>query len=438
MVAPVPKVEYNTCYRIQVESGNFGSGGGTADWPIGGNGGGATGWRDWAVSVGQAPINAVENIIFPQYKGCERAINYQPPVPGRYEVSGTLEGPLFLEQSHPILYGVLGGQSLVETAGSAAQAATAFASLATLTTQPNGTEVLKFVVASSTAASSAQINIVQNSATVETIEIGTSGSSVDGTYYSRGAYDGSTNAITFTVSGTVTSGTVAVSGVDYVTGTFTLADTIPSFQIQEDGLARSATSMHFPGVIMQSVDFTFDAAAADGLVTMTPTFQSQFPSAQTAVSFANEARDYQHALGGWTASLLKDGSAYERVQSATLSINGGNTLFATASGSQQPGGKLAGGAEVTMTARVVVEDTTEWDAYVGQTVQDYHLVLTSPNNVVDSTKYSMLFELTKAYTESYTPSVGDDGMLVADIEYRTILDASDGIVKVTTVDRMPV
>lgn len=437
MVAPVPKVEFNTCYRIQQET-SFGAGGGTADWIAGGNGGGATGWRDWAVSVGQAPINAVENIIFPTYKGCQRAVNYQPPVPGRYEVSGSLESPVFLEQTHPILYGILGGQSLTETAGSAALSSTAFASVSSLDTQPDGTEMLKFVIASSTAASSAQINIIQDSVTLETIEIGTSGSSVDGAYYSRGAYDGSTNAITFSVSGTVTSGNVVISGVNFVTGVFTLADTIPSFQIQENGLARSATSMHFPGVIMQSVDFAFDATAADGLVTMTPSFQSQFPSAQTATTFANETRDYQHALGGWTASLLKDGGAYERVQSATLTINGGNTLFATASGSQQPGGKLAGGAEVTMTARVVVEDTTEWAAYVGQTVQDYHLVLTSPNNIVDSTKFSMLFELSSTYMEAYPPAIGDDGMLVADITYRTILDADDGIVKVTTVDRMPV
>ena len=437
MAAPVPKVEYNSCYRIQVES-SYGAGGGSADWPIGGNGGGATGWRDWAVSQGQAPINAVENVIFPTYKGCERAINYQPPVPGRYEVSGSLESAVFLEQTHPILYGILGGQSLVETAGSAALASTLFASVSSLDTQPDGTEVLKFVVSSSTAASSAQINIVQNSATQETIEIGTSGSSVDGTYYSRGAYDGSTNAITFTVSGSVTGGSVVISGVNYVTGTFTLADTIPSFQIQEDGLARSATSMHFPGVIFQSVDFAFDATAADGLVTMTPSFQSQFPSAQTAVSFANEARDYQHPLGGWTASFLKDGVAYERVQSATLTINGGNSLFNVASGSQQPSGKLAGGAEATLAMRVIVEDTTEWNAYVGQTVQDYHFVLTSPNNVVDSTKFSMLFEMTKAYTESYVPAVGDNGMLVADITYRTILDATDGIIKATLVDRMPV
>ena len=284
MVAPVPKVEFNSCYRIQQET-SFGAGGGSADWIAGGNGGGATGWRDWAISVGQSPIQATENIIFPAYKGCERAVNYQPPVPGRYEVGHTLESPVFLEQTHPILYGILGGQSLVETAGTAALSSTAFASVATLDTQPDGTEQLKFVIASSTAASAAQINILVGAVLQETIEIGTNAGTVDGTYYSRGAYNAT---VTFTVAGTVTAGTVVVSGVDYVTGTFTLADTIPSFQIQEDGLARSATSMHFPGVIMQSVDFSFDATAADGLITMATAFQSQFPSAATAVAFVNE------------------------------------------------------------------------------------------------------------------------------------------------------
>ena len=438
MPITTPKVEFDQNYRIQVES-SFGAGGGSADWAQGGNGGGATGWRDWPVSSGQPPIPAIEPAIFAAYKAGGRTFNNQGPVPGAYSVDHSLETPLFLESCHPFWYGVLGGQSLVETAGDAALASTAFASVATLDTQPDGTEVLKFVVASSTAASAASIEIIQNSVTVETVTIGTSASSVDGTYYSKGAYDGSTNAITFSVNGTVTSGTVVVSGVDYVTGTFTVGSTIPSFQIQEFGVARSGSNaFHYPGVVISSVDVSFDRTALDGLIVITPTFASQFPTAQTNVAYNQDPRDYYHPLGNWVCSLTKGGSAFEKVKSMNLTIDGGNLLFPVATGAQNPAGKLAGAVQVSGTIRLIDEDTTEWDDYVGQTVADMHLVFTSPQNIVDSTKWSMTMEFTQFFIETFTPVIDDASMIGVDIGFRTVNDSSDGPIKITTVDRMPV
>jgi hypothetical protein len=437
MAVTVPKEFWKQFFRLQVES-SFGAGGGTADWNIGGNGGGSTGWRDVPVIPGAVRINPTESQIFAQYAAGKRATNQQAPVPGAYNVEGTFEMPLYIELVDPFIYGVLGSVSRVETAGAAAKSAVAFASLASLDTQPDGTEQLKFVIASSTAASSAAINIIQSGATVETITIGTSASNVNGTYYSKGAYDGSSNAITFSVDGTVTSGMVTVSGVDYVTSTFTLGNTNPSFKIENAGQPRSASnSGYYTGLVIPTLQFAFDRTALDGLIMATATMMSQFVTDASAGSFGNDPKNYYHPLGAWTASITKDGAAYERLQSADFTINGNTSLFPVSSGNQNPSGATYGPAEMTGTFNIIPEDATEWGIYVGQTVQDIHLTFTSPNYIVDSTAWSVLFEFSELHLETFQEGVAET-MFNAALGFRATDDASDGIVKVTTVSRMPV
>src|SRR3990172_823568 len=102
------------------------------------------------------------------------------------EQIGSYEFPIYPVLIDRIWQAVFGAVSRVETAGVAAQASTAFASLATLTMQPATLEVLKFVIASSTAASGAAINIIQNGATAETITIRTNASALNPNYVSQG------------------------------------------------------------------------------------------------------------------------------------------------------------------------------------------------------------------------------------------------------------
>ena len=169
MAVPTPKIASGQFFRIQKES-SYGAGGGTAEWTIGGNGGGAVGWRDVPVIAGSIRNQPNVNPTFPQLATGSRAMNNQPPFIGLYENAGSFEMPVILELLHPFLLGVMGAVSPAETAGAAAKSSVAFASLATLDTQPNGTEQLKFVIASSSAASAAAINIIQSGATQETIE----------------------------------------------------------------------------------------------------------------------------------------------------------------------------------------------------------------------------------------------------------------------------
>ena len=437
MTAPVPKQLWQQSHRAQFESA-FGAGGGTADWNIGGNGGGAIGWRDLAVIPGSVNIQPIETPIFMASAAGKRAMNQQPPVPGAHEVTGSFEMPVLPELIYPIFRAVMGGVANVETAGSAALASEAFATVATLDTQPDGTEQLKFVIASSSAASGAAINIIQSATTVETITIGDNAGSVDGDYYSKGGYDGSVNAVTFSVDGTVTDGMVTVSGVDYTTNTFTMATSNPFMKLEEAGQPKSASnSAFYTGAAFKDVTLAFDRTAADGLLMATPTFASKFPAMATPGTYGNDAALYYHPLGAWTASLTKGGAAFDKVQSLSLVIDGGTVLFPVASGDQDPAGASFADQQVSGTFTILPEDGTEWDAFVGQTVGDYHLIFTSPNSIVDSTKWTITIEMTKLYLETYAESVAE-GMFGADMGIRTTDDVTDGIIKITTVTRMPV
>jgi hypothetical protein len=437
MAAPVPKAQWQQFFRAQFEATYAGTVG-TDDWNIGGNGGGVNGFRDLAVIPGTVRINPTETQIFLENAAGKRALNQQAPVPGGYAVEGSFEMPFVPELIYPIFRAVMGGVSNVETAGSAALASTAFASVATLDTQPDGTEVLKFVISSSTAAAGAAINIIQSTVTVETITIGTSGSTVDGDYYSKGAYDGSSNAITFTVDGTVTAGTVVVSGVDYVTNTFTMATTNPSMKLEEAGQPKSASNSGFyTGAAFKDFELTFDKTALDGLIMVTTNFASQFYAAATATTYDNDVATYYHPFAGWNVTITKGGAAFDKVQQLTLNVDGGTELFMVASGDQNPAGMMFGPQQVVPTFTILPEDATEWNAFVGQTVADYHIVLTSPNNIVDSTKWSTTIELTKSYIETYAEN-SVDTQFGAEMAMRTIEDSSDGIIKITHVSRMPV
>ena len=437
MAAPTPKALWNQFFKAQFES-TFGGAVGTADWNIGGNGGGAIGFRDLAVVPNSVRINPVETQIFLENAAGLRELNQQAPVPGQRETTGSFEMPFVPELIYPIFRAVMGGVAIVETAGAAALASTAFASVATLDTQPDGTELLKFVIASSTAASAAVINIIQSAATVEIITIGSNGSTVDGDYYSKGAYDGSSNAITFTIEGTVTSGTVVISGVDLVTSTLTMANTVSSMKLEEAGQPKSAANSGFyAGTAFKDFEITFDKTALDGLIMLTTNFSSKFYASATANTYANDVATFYHPFAGWNVTLTKAGAAFDKLQQMTLATDGGTELFRVASGDQDPAGMSFGPQQVTATFAVLNQDATEWDEFVGQTEVDYHIIFTSPNDIVDSTKWTTTFELTKSYIETFAEGTSDTNFS-AEMGLRTINDSSDGILKITHVSRMPV
>jgi hypothetical protein len=429
-------------WRVRSESAfDAASPAGGAEWNIGGNGGGANGWMDLPVvreSDGLQPKTAV---IYPSTASGSRAMNAALPLAGADLLElGNLEFAIYPELGDRILRAVMGGVSRAETAGVAAKSSVAFASLATLDTQPDGTEQLKFTIASSTAASAAKINIIQSAATLETIDIGTSGATVDGDYYSKGGYDGSTNAITFTIEGTVTAGMVVVAGVNFSTNTFTAGATNPTLVIEQGGRpeAGATNSEYFPGVVVPTLVLNYDRSAPDNLLMANATMHGVRPDTATAGTYQDDAATYYRPIAGWNGALTIGAVATTEMVAASITLQNNNQLYAVSSGNQQPTGQVEGELETFGELTALPGDDTLWIAYRNQTVYDVEITFTTPFFVVDTTGYQVKFEFTQLTFGDYTRNQ-QGSALGATIPFRAIYNSTDsGPCKITTICRMPV
>lgn len=436
-----PTAQWKSFWRIRSEASfDAASPEGGADWNIGGNGGGGDGWIDMP-AIDSDGLQPKRPVIFPTGMTGQRAMNGADPVQGaNLPELGSIEFPVYPELIDRILASAFGQSSKTPTAGAAAKASTAFGSLADLDTQPDGTEVLKFVISDSSDATGASIDIIQDGLTVETITIGTNGSSVDGDYYSQGAYDGSTNAITFSTSGTVTGGNVVVSGIDYVTTEFTQYDTNPTLVIEQGGRpeAGSGNSEFFPGVIVPALQFSYDRNTPDGLLMANATFHGQMPTGATAGTYANAVALYYKPIAAWNGTLTLDGAGSSQIVSAQININSNSELYNASSGNQKAQGQIEGQLEVSGTINLRPDDETLFDAYKGATVRDFKLDFVTPHYVVDTTGWRVLFDMSTIYISDYTRTrIGQ--ALGATLTFRGVYNTTEsGAAKVTTRSRMPV
>lgn len=424
-------------YRSEA-SWNAATPGGGVDWALGA--GGANGWFELPVIKDSDGLQPKSTIIYPTTQSGQRAMNAALPIAGAYPTElGNLEFGFYPELCDRILRAVFGTVNRTNSNGTAALASTAFAGLATLDAQPTGNEQLKFVIASSSASSSAAINIIENGVTVETITIGTSASAVDGAYYSKGGY-GAGGTVTLSIAGTVTDGLVVVSGIKYVTNVFTVGNSTPSLVFEQGGRneAGSGNSEYFPGCVIPTLVVSYDRSAPDNMVMLNATIQGLNPTAATAGSFANHAAKFYRPFAGWTAAATIGGSAWGEIAAMQMTIQPNTSLYATSSGTQQPTGKLEGEVEVFGTFTLIPDADTRWTDYRNSTVRNVEITFQTPFFVNGSTPYKLLLELTQTTFSDYTRNRQQTNAQGAEVGFRTIYDSSDGPIKATTVCRLPV
>lgn len=423
-------------YRSEA-SWNAATPGGGVDWAIAG---GANGWFELPVIKDSDGLQPKSTIIYPSTMSGQRAMNAALPIAGAYPSElGSLEFGFYPELCDRIMRAVFGTVSRTETPGTAALVSTAFASLATLDTQPTGDEQLKFVVASSTAASSAAINILEAGAIVETITIGTNAGSVDGTYYSKGGYKAG-GTVTLSVAGTVTSGMVTVSGIKYVSNVFTVGNSTPSLVFEQGGRieAGSGNSEYFPGCVVPTLVLSYDRSAPDNMLMCNATIQGLNPTATTAGTFANHAAKFYQPFAGWTAAATIDGAAWSEIAAMSLTIQPGTGLYAVSSGAQNPSGKLEGEVEVFGTITLLPGADTRWTDYRASTVRNVEVEFLTPFYVNGTTPYQLKLEMTQTTFSDYTRNRQQNLAQGAELAFRTIFDSTDGPVKATTRCRLPV
>ncbi len=403
---------------------------------------GATGWIDLYDQIDGVGLQHHTPLIFPSGKSGSRAMNPAAPVAGAQGPElGTLTMPVYPELIDRFLRATMGTVSRVETAGVAAKSSVAFASLATLDTQPGDEEQLKFVIASSTAASGASINIIQSGVTVETITIPDSASTVDGDYYMQyRVLDGTVNNVTFTVAGSVTSGMVVVSGIKYVSNNHKSGATAPSLVIEQAARVEegAANSEFFPGCKIPQLNFAYERGDTLNLLMATATVIGLKPTVSTSTTYDNAAALYYKPFAGWTCSAQFDDVANLEVVSANININSNDILYSVSSGAQAPTGAVEGLQEAFLTLTVLPIDTTRWDDYLAGTVRKLELEFLTPYYVNASTPYQFKLTFNSLYPEDYTRNI-QDAAQGAEISFRAVYNTTDvGACQIDTRCRLPV
>lgn len=403
---------------------------------------GANGWMDLYNQIDGVGLQHHTPSIFPQGQSGTRAMNDAAPVAGAQEPPlGTLDMVVYPELIDWMLLTSMGTVVRTETAGVAAKSSIAFASLATLDTEPGSEEQLKFVIASSTAASGASIQIIQSAVVVETITIPDSGSTVDGDYYMKGnVLDGSVNAVTFTIAGTVTSGMVVVSGIKYVSNNHKVGATAPSLVIEQAARVEegAANSEFFPGCKIPQLQFAYERGDALNLLLATATIIGLAPTVGTSTTFGNDAALLYRPFAGWNCSVQIDDVANLEVVSANININSNDILYSVSSGNQAPQGAVEGLQESFFSFTLLPLDTTRWDDYLASQVRKIELEFLTPFFVNASTPYQFKITWNTVYPEDYTRNQ-QDAAQGAEMTYRGVYNTTDvGSVQVDTRCRLPV
>lgn len=403
---------------------------------------GANGWIDLYNQVDGVGLQHHTPSIFPQGQSGTRATNDAAPVAAAQEPPlGTITMPVYPELIDWLLLASMGTVVRTETAGVSAKSSVAFASLATLDTEPASEETLKFVIASSTAASSAQINIIQSGVTVESIAIPDSGSTVDGDYYMKSkVLTGAVNAVTFTIAGTVTSGMVVVSGIKYVSNNHKVGATSASLVIEQAARVEegAANSEYFPGCKIPTLNFAYERSDVMSLLLAAAEVIGLAPTVAASTTYGNDAALNYKPFTGWHATVQVDDAEKLDVVSANININSNDFLYSVSSGNQAPTGAVEGLQESLFSFTLLPLDTTRWDDYLAATVRKIEIEFLTPYFVNASTPYQFKFTWNTAYPEDYTRSIAD-GAQGAEMSFRGVYNTTDaGSVQVDTRCRLPV
>ena len=372
------------------------------------------GWVDIAADDANN-LNYVIGHIAPTLSTGVRSAKTVTPVGGRQDPAlGQLAGPVIVELLDRFLVTHMGQPVRTPTAGVAALVSTAWLSVATLDTQPANSELLEFTIVSSTDATGASIDVVQNALTVETITIPDNVGTVDGVYSTKRAYDGGTNAVTFVVAGTVTAGMVAVAGVVSKSSVFKYLEVTPDAWVEQHRVeagpgAAYTNSQFFGGVKIPEITLAYDNSI-DGFFAWTASLIGGEMLANPQTTFAQDALLY-HPFANWTAAVTIDGADIGcEVAALSLTMNNGDVKIQGSTGNQFSCASGLGQVDVNGDLTLTLFDDTHWVRHTAAgTLYNLVITLTSPALIATSVNPSFTIRLPRVDYTTYTPENSGDG-----------------------------
>lgn len=378
-------------------------------------------------------------IIFPAGHAGRRSMNAQPPVPGRQWSAGDVNAFVTTEFIGQWLTGALGNAShnsvpSTTTVLMAASGIEADSQLFALTTQPTDSGAILQLDLTGTAGSgrltTAGVDAAGNAAS-ETI----SWDATPATLYTRTSFSSVTG---ITIDSVQTLGaSLGVNGIRHFIHNINTATSCPTFSIERlndpSAGAASKSFMH-PGMVIQNVTIDTPAAVRDGVTTVSSTWEGD-PTATCTEKTLSESSGVR-IVPAWTLSLTRDGAAYTRPTNHSLTINSGNRNYRSAAGVQAPQGTFFGAREVTFSTDLILDDETEFNRWRGASKQDLVLTWTTPWTLSTGNTQTMTASMTAAYLET-AATADDDGMFSLSVEGRTIIDATNDVLRFELKDGIP-
>jgi hypothetical protein len=314
------------------------------------------------VTDGLPTVYDQQELIFPVGHAGKRSMNQEPPIPARKWSAGDINAIMTAEFLGQFLYGAMGSASHNTVPGTdnalmAASSIEADGQTFSLTTQPSdGGAVLQMPLSGTTGSGRLTVagTDTEGNAASETISWDANGA----TLYTRTSFSAVTGITVDSVQ--TLGGSVAVNGIKEFQHTISTASVNPTFSIERLGDpsagAASKSFMH-TGMVIQSVTIDSPAAARDGVINVSSTWEGD-PTATCTAKSIQEASGVR-LWPAWTLSLTRDGGSYINPTNHSLTINSGNRNYRSAAGVQNPQGSFFGGRELTQSMDLLLASLTD-------------------------------------------------------------------------------
>ena len=394
-------------------------------------------WFD--VTTEDLPTLQMQNtIIFPGGRAGKRTINNRAPVPGRQWVEGGFGFPVDFATLMPLAYAALGSaeSTAVPSTNFTLLSGGSFAgggsvSLVPASQPSNGGAILRFSVGATSTPGT--ITVTGTDAYGEPAEEVISYTSA-GSLYTRTSF----SSVTSVIGESAGNANIDVHGFQYWRHTFRFnnasAPTLAAEVYGDPSTGTAASTFMYTGLANQELTLTNPAEQTDGLFTGNATFQGN-PNSTCAAGVLNSVSPVR-VIPAWTQDVTRDGGSWCQVTNFGMTFNGGGRKYFAACGTKRPQGSFWGGAELTGSIDVLIDNANEYNRWLGASAQRIVTTFDSPWKLTSTQNQHLSASISGLYFENIE-RVDNNEMYQLNADFRGIPDATDGILTIEIINNVP-
>lgn len=232
--------------------------------------------------------------------------------------------------------------------------------------------------------------------------------------------------------------TVSINGYQYFEYTVSAHESSnPSFSIQGHGdpTAGATSKMRmYTGLVMSEFSLDTPAEANDGLMTGTVTVEGMPTATCNATSLPSVSPI--RVWPAWVLSMTREGVSFDKAFDLSLTVTGGNRLYRTGAGVQNPQGAVYLSQMVEGSMRLLLENENEYNRWVGASSNDMVATWASPYKLNSNNFQTMIASMNSLYFNDMSKS-DDNDLQILETDFNTIVNADTGIIKFYFKNNIP-